>query len=153
MIETKKRPATVADRIALARERSGLSQREVAARCRGLTAAYVSRLERGERQPSIRALRQIAGAVGCSVSWLETGSELGGRLGALIARVELELVHLEDHVATVCERVRVVIAEVEVLAAGEHNSARDDGDGAGRRRGGRRELVDELVTAIRSDAR
>lgn len=56
------------------RERVGLSQEELAARA-GLHRTYVSLLERGERNPSLQVLSQLAAG-------------LALRLSALIADVE-----------------------------------------------------------------
>ena len=41
----------------------------------GLSPGYVSRVERGELQPSTKALRALAPLLQCSVHWLETGIE------------------------------------------------------------------------------
>ena len=41
----------------------------------GLSPGYVSRLERGERQPSAKALRRLATKLECSAHWLETGRD------------------------------------------------------------------------------
>lgn len=49
----------------------GLTQRELAQP--GVSYAYISRLEHGARNPSVKALRLIAPALGVSVHWLETG--------------------------------------------------------------------------------
>jgi transcriptional regulator with XRE-family HTH domain len=49
----------------------GLSQRELA--CEGVSYAYISRLEAGARDPSVKALRKLAPRLGVSVHWLETG--------------------------------------------------------------------------------
>jgi transcriptional regulator with XRE-family HTH domain len=49
----------------------GLSQRDLAGP--GVSYAYISRIEAGERRPSIRALRQLAAKLNVSVHWLETG--------------------------------------------------------------------------------
>ena len=64
---------TVAQRIRARRLELGLSLR--AAACEGVSAAYISRLEHGERRPSVRALRALAAKLGVSVHWLETGKE------------------------------------------------------------------------------
>src|SRR5947207_788578 len=51
----------------------GWSQRRLARV--GYTAAYISRLEAGERQPSIRVLRKLADELGVDPHYLETGHE------------------------------------------------------------------------------
>jgi transcriptional regulator with XRE-family HTH domain len=62
---------TIADRIHERRLELGLSQREAA--CKGVSAAHLCRLERGDRSPSGKALRSIAARFSVSVHWLETG--------------------------------------------------------------------------------
>lgn len=41
----------------------------------GITIAHISRIERGLRQPSVRALRKLAGKLQVSATWLEFGEE------------------------------------------------------------------------------
>lgn len=41
----------------------------------GISPGYVSRVERGERQASAKALRVLAPVLGVSAHWLETGRE------------------------------------------------------------------------------
>jgi len=65
--------ASVGDRIRARRTTLGLSLRDVAPS--GLSPGYVSRLERGERQASGKALRALAAVLGVSVHWLETGRD------------------------------------------------------------------------------
>src|SRR5437773_688676 len=55
------------------RAERGLSQRQLAGP--GVTAAYISRIEAGERVPSVRALRLLAPTLGVSVTYLETGRD------------------------------------------------------------------------------
>src|SRR5919198_3008491 len=54
------------------RREQGLSQRQLAER--GVTAAYISRIEAGARQPSVKALRVLARKLGVSADYLETGA-------------------------------------------------------------------------------
>src|SRR5205809_6299 len=63
----------VGDRIRARRLELGLSQREIASK--GVSYAYISRIESGTRNPSVRALRKLAPKLGVSVEWLETGEE------------------------------------------------------------------------------
>ena len=65
--------ATIGDRIRSRRVTLGLSLREVARP--GLSPGYLSRLERGERQASTKALRLLAPILECSAHWLETGRD------------------------------------------------------------------------------
>jgi transcriptional regulator with XRE-family HTH domain len=64
---------TVGERIRQRRLELGLSQRELASE--GVSYAYISRLEAGTREPSVKALRKLAPKLGVSVHWLETGDE------------------------------------------------------------------------------
>ena len=52
----------------------GLSQRDIASP--GVSFTYISRIESGQRQPSVKALRMIAAKLGVSAEFLETGREL-----------------------------------------------------------------------------
>lgn len=67
-------PVAVGRRIHEARETAGLSQRELA--FAGCSAAYISRIERGERIPSLQVLRELARRTGVSESQLAYGREL-----------------------------------------------------------------------------
>jgi transcriptional regulator with XRE-family HTH domain len=66
----------IGERLAWLREGRQLSRRELAKRC-GLSPAYVSRIENGERRPSIEAVRLLAKALGTSPHFLETGDTDG----------------------------------------------------------------------------
>jgi transcriptional regulator with XRE-family HTH domain len=68
-------PARVGKRLAAARSEAGLSQRDIA--FPGCSAAYISRIERGERTPSLQVLRQLAERCGVSESHLAWGRETG----------------------------------------------------------------------------
>jgi transcriptional regulator with XRE-family HTH domain len=64
-------PVAVGRRLTQAREAVGLSQRELA--FPGCTPAYISRIERGERIPSLQVLRELAQRCGVSESFLAWG--------------------------------------------------------------------------------
>jgi transcriptional regulator with XRE-family HTH domain len=66
-------PAAVGRRVHVAREAAGLSQRELA--FPGCSAAYISRIERGERVPSLQVMREIARRTGVSEPTLAFGRE------------------------------------------------------------------------------
>src|SRR5437763_16019644 len=63
---------TIGQRLRRLRLERGLSQRELASP--GVSYAYISRIEGGQRQPSLRAIRKLARALGVSAQYLETGS-------------------------------------------------------------------------------
>jgi transcriptional regulator with XRE-family HTH domain len=66
-------PAAVGERVYEAREAAGLSQRELA--FPGCSAAYISRIERGERIPSLQVMRELARRTGISEQALAFGRE------------------------------------------------------------------------------
>src|SRR6478735_12708557 len=66
-------PAAVGRRVYEAREAAGLSQRELA--FPGCSAAYISRIERGERVPSLQVMRELARRIGISESVLAYGRD------------------------------------------------------------------------------
>jgi len=63
----------VGKRLNAARQRAGLSQRELA--FPGCSAAYISRIERGERVPSLQVMRELARRIGVTESELAFGRE------------------------------------------------------------------------------
>ena len=66
-------PVAVGKRLYDAREEAGLSQRELA--FPGCSAAYISRIERGERIPSLQVMRELARRMGVSEARLAFGRE------------------------------------------------------------------------------
>ena len=66
----------VARRLAYAREQRGLSRRELASRA-GVSFGFVSRVERGDRSPTVETIRLLAAALNVSAHWLETGDDDG----------------------------------------------------------------------------
>jgi transcriptional regulator with XRE-family HTH domain len=65
---------TIGERLKRLRLEHGFSQRELAAP--GVSYAYISRIEAGTRQPSVKALRRLAAKLNVSADYLETGSDL-----------------------------------------------------------------------------
>src|ERR1041384_3648649 len=82
---------TIGQRLKRSRLERGLSQRELAAP--GVSYAYISRIEAGTRQPSVKALRRLAAKLGVTADYLETGSELarGEHLELKLADLELSI--------------------------------------------------------------
>jgi transcriptional regulator with XRE-family HTH domain len=64
----------IGQRLRRLRLERGLSQRELSGP--GVSYAYISRIEAGTRQPSVKALRVLARKLRVSPEYLETGSEL-----------------------------------------------------------------------------
>src|SRR5947199_285813 len=82
---------TVGQRIRRLRLARGLSQSALAAR--GISNAYVSRIESGQKKPSVRVLRHLAGRLGVDVEYLESGRSIPAakERGLRLADAELEL--------------------------------------------------------------
>ncbi len=77
-----------------ARESAGLSQRQLA--FPGCSPAYISRIESGDRIPSLQLLRELGSRLGVSEDFLATGSDPQQRVGALLeAEVALRLDELD----------------------------------------------------------
>jgi tetratricopeptide (TPR) repeat protein len=66
-------PAAVGRRLREARERAGLSQRQLS--FPGCSPAYISRIEAGDRIPSLQLLREMGRRLGVSEDYLATGRE------------------------------------------------------------------------------
>lgn len=64
-------PAAVGRRLRESRESAGLSQRQLS--FEGCSPAYISRIEAGERIPSLQLLREMGRRLGVSEDWLATG--------------------------------------------------------------------------------
>jgi tetratricopeptide (TPR) repeat protein len=71
---TEHEDETIGERLKRLRLARGLSQRQLAAP--GVTYAYISRLEAGTRDPSVKALRKLAAKLDVSPNYLETGREI-----------------------------------------------------------------------------
>lgn len=82
-------PVRVGRRLSAAREAARLSQRDVA--FPGCSAAYISRIERGERTPSLQVLRELADRCGVSETHLAWGREtrIDSVVAELVRAVEL----------------------------------------------------------------
>jgi transcriptional regulator with XRE-family HTH domain len=75
---------TIGERIYRLRKERGLSQSSLAEK--GMTGAHISRIEAGNRVPSMKVIRRLAPKLGVSVEYLEKGVELTTR-----EELELEL--------------------------------------------------------------
>jgi tetratricopeptide (TPR) repeat protein len=72
-----------------ARERAGLSQRQLS--FSGCSPAYISRIESGDRIPSLQLLRELGKRLGVSEDYLATGAGDRGVRGAELAQAEVAL--------------------------------------------------------------
>lgn len=93
-------PVEVGARLYTARESAGLSQRELA--FPGCSAAYISRIERGERVPSLQVMRELARRTGVSETHLAYGKESV----ALEVGQRLREVEEAEHGGSVADRAR-----------------------------------------------
>ena len=80
---------TIGQRLKRLRLDRGLSQRELAAP--GVSYAYISRIEAGTRQPSVKALRRLAAKLEVTADFLETGSQLAPEEQRELRLADLEL--------------------------------------------------------------
>lgn len=106
-----RRPSTHVDdavqvgrRLRDARTAAGLSQRQLA--FPGCTAVYISRIESGDRIPSLQVLRELGSRLGVSADWLATGAEAPGLAGDPLVEAEVALRFSEpEHARAVFERL------------------------------------------------
>jgi tetratricopeptide (TPR) repeat protein len=127
-------PTAVGTRLRLARERVGLSQRELS--FEGCSYAYISRIESGQRTPSMQLLQEFGRRLGVSPRYLATGADapdavdvldeadLARRLGDE-ARAEQLYRQVSDEAATApVRRARADIGLGEVaFQRGEYGTA------------------------------
>jgi tetratricopeptide (TPR) repeat protein len=95
-------PKAVGERLRAAREAAGLSQRQLA--FPGCSPAYISRIEAGDRIPSLQLLRELGRRLGVTEDYLATGVDPTTREFSLL-EAELAL-RLDD-----LERARALYAE------------------------------------------
>src|SRR2546426_1959446 len=96
---------TIGERLRRVRVERGMSQRELGSP--GVSYAYISRIEAGTRQPSVKALRRLAVKLGVTVEYLETGSDIDDvdqrELRLADAELALRLEHSPEAEATLYE--------------------------------------------------
>lgn len=86
-------PSKVGERLREARERAGLSQRAIA--FEGCSPAYISRIEAGERIPSLQVLRELGRRIGVTPEFLATGGEAQHEAENALVEAEIAL-RLDD---------------------------------------------------------
>jgi transcriptional regulator with XRE-family HTH domain len=87
-------PREVGRRLKEARERAGLSQRQLS--FPGCSPAYISRIEAGDRIPSLQLLREMGRRLSVSEDYLATGTERGEEAAAVLeAELAMRLDELE----------------------------------------------------------
>lgn len=103
-------PAAVGQRLKEARVRAGLSQRQLA--FAGCSPAYISRIESGDRIPSLQILRELGSRLGVSEDYLASGAERAADDGELRdAELALRLGDLEGAQTLFEEALGVSTAE------------------------------------------
>jgi tetratricopeptide (TPR) repeat protein len=114
--EDRPGPETIGQRLRRLRLERSLSQRALASP--GVSYAYISRIEAGTRQPSVKAVRMLARKLGVSPVYLEIGSEVdpAEERELRLAAAELELRLSDDSSGT--ERTLRGLVE-EALQAGD----------------------------------
>lgn len=111
---------SVGGRLRRLRLERGLSQRELSGP--GVSYAYISRIEAGERRPSVKALRVLARKLGVSAEYLETGNEIRAdeERELRLADAELEI-RLAEEPSEAASKIESLLEES--VAAGDHQSA------------------------------
>ena len=82
-------PAAVGERLKAARERVGLSQRQLS--FPGCSPAYISRIESGDRIPSLQLLRELGRRLNVTEDFLATGADGPFEHSALLTEAEVLL--------------------------------------------------------------
>src|SRR5881396_2214463 len=82
-------PVEVGRRLKEARERAGLSQRQLS--FPGCSPAYISRIESGDRIPSLQLLRELGTRLGVTEDYLATGADSRTDPASVLVEAELEL--------------------------------------------------------------
>lgn len=112
---------TIGQRLRRLRTDRGMSQRELSSP--GVSYAYISRIEAGTRQPSVKALRKLARKLGISAEYLETGSDISESDARELRLAEAELdLRLSDDPGAAEQRLRDLAAEAELV--GDAQAAR-----------------------------
>lgn len=114
------RDESVGVRLRRLRLERGLSQRELSGP--GVSYAYISRIEAGERRPSVKALRVLAAKLGVSAEYLETGRDMRADEERELRLADAELqIRLADDPSEAASKLETVLAEA--LEAGDAGSA------------------------------
>jgi tetratricopeptide (TPR) repeat protein len=107
---------TIGQRLRRLRTERSFSQRELSAP--GVSYAYISRIEAGARQPSVKALRMLARKLGVSPDYLETGRDLRDSDQRELQLTDLELRLRLGEDSGVTEALRALLADAEAAGDG-----------------------------------
>lgn len=111
---------TVGVRLRRLRLERGLSQRELSGP--GVSYAYISRIEAGERRPSVKALRVLASKLEVSAEYLETGREITADEDRELRLADAELaIRLADDSTEAVAQLEQILQEA--VTAGDTSSA------------------------------
>jgi transcriptional regulator with XRE-family HTH domain len=95
----------VGERLRVARKSIPLTQQELAEKT-GLSDSHISLIEKGERQPSVAAMKLLCGVLRISERWLLTGKEpAGAPKGMTGDPIDNQLEQLMQHVREEFRRV------------------------------------------------
>lgn len=116
-------PKAVGERLKAARERAGISQRQLS--FPGCSPAYISRIESGDRIPSLQLLRELGRRLSVSEDFLATGTEAPFERGSNLLEAEVllrlnDLDAAEDQYTTALENAGNDIVRTEALAGLGH---------------------------------
>jgi tetratricopeptide (TPR) repeat protein len=116
-------PKAVGERLKAARERAGISQRQLS--FPGCSPAYISRIESGDRIPSLQLLRELGRRLSVSEDFLATGTETPFERGSNLLEAEVllrlnDLDAAEDQYTTALENAGNDIVRTEALAGLGH---------------------------------
>jgi transcriptional regulator with XRE-family HTH domain len=139
---------TVGARLRRLRLERGFSQRELSGP--GVSYAYISRIEAGERRPSVKALRVLAAKLGVSAEYLETGSEMRADEERELHLADAELaIRLADDPAEATSKLEELLADaVEAGDAGHATRARLALGLAAAQAGNVEEAIERLEQAV-----
>jgi transcriptional regulator with XRE-family HTH domain len=140
---------TIGQRVRRLRLERGLSQREISGP--GVSYAYISRIEAGARQPSVKALRKLARKLGVSADFLETGNEVRADEDRELRLSEAELkLRLEPDPGATEAEFRAILNEATEAADNEAVLRARLGLGeAAARRGDYEEAIRQLERPLR----
>lgn len=141
---------SIGDRLRRLRLEHGLSQREIASR--GVSNAYISRIEAGTRTPSVKAIRKLAEKIGVTPEYLELGIDATPREDRELRALRAELaLRLDDDADTAAQLLGAVVEDAE--REGDVRAATRArlllGLAAGRR-GAHQQALDQLLPLIKS---
>jgi transcriptional regulator with XRE-family HTH domain len=100
---------TIGERLRRFRLERGLSQRQISSR--GVSNAYISRIEAGTRVPSVKAIRELAKKLGVTSDLLERGVDANPREEREVRALQAELALRLDNDAGTAERLLLPILE------------------------------------------